>query len=630
MGGSAQVLPMEAIFGIYDLLSGAYVALVVESEPFVSVGNTTAHVNMRKAKKILVVPLFRNGRLLSDHKQRDEDRYLQLLHTAFSEHQFFFSFSCDVTLTQQQLAKILATNTSKPTVSNDALKLAKPTGTTAIGGGTVTPLGKTGSSTPDQCTIWRRADPRFFWNKDVVQDLINCEAGDWIVPFMSAYVEVRSECSIQDNVTFNMLLISRRSRFRQGCRFTRRGLDLDGNAANFVETEQILFFGDGKLSSYVQIRGSIPLKWSSPVHMKYDPVVAISEDRAYSHSLTAKHVSDIVTQYSGIKGDSGITFLNLIDNKKDQGRLGVAFKEAVDSVRSLVMPHKLDYVWFDFHEECKKKGKWKNLAKLVKQIDHTFDRMQYFSRDANGSVRSWQIGVFRTNCMDNLDRTNVVQSLLARRSIIFQTGMNTKVDMSDVLDTPWKAFEKTFKAVWANNANSMSMGYAGTGALKVDFTKTGKRTFQGMIDDGVNSCHRYYINNFTDGVKQDAIDLMLSNFKPNLLAPSPFQASIRLPQDTLSAMLTRSFVFLVITFASLLLLLPPLITTYAAYTGNAVETPPTRASTLELNLLHLQGHLMIAGGITSLLATYMFYKITKKGSEIGERLVVRPLLVKEV
>ena len=40
-----------------------------------------------------------------------------------------------------------------------------------------------------------------------------------------------------------------------------------------------------------------------------------------------------------------------------------------------------------------------------------------------------------------------------------------------------------------------------TGALKVDFTKTGKRTFAGMIDDGLNSVMRYYINNFTDGVR---------------------------------------------------------------------------------------------------------------------------------
>jgi len=41
-----------------------------------------------------------------------------------------------------------------------------------------------------------------------------------------------------------------------------------------------------------------------------------------------------------------------------------------------------------------------------------------YSVDAAGRVASQQTGVFRTNCMDNLDRTNVVQSLFARRAAL--------------------------------------------------------------------------------------------------------------------------------------------------------------------------------------------------------------------
>ena len=41
----------------------------------------------------------------------------------------------------------------------------------------------------------------------------------------------------------------------------------------------------------------------------------------------------------------------------------------------------------------------------------------YFMRDLSGTVVSVQKGVFRTNCIDCLDRTNVVQSLLAHKSL---------------------------------------------------------------------------------------------------------------------------------------------------------------------------------------------------------------------
>ena len=38
-------------------------------------------------------------------------------------------------------------------------------------------------------------------------------------------------------------------------------------------------------------------------------------------------------------------------------------------------------------------------------------------KDPAGTVVSVQQGVFRTNCIDCLDRTNVVQSMLAHKSL---------------------------------------------------------------------------------------------------------------------------------------------------------------------------------------------------------------------
>jgi hypothetical protein len=56
--------------------------------------------------------------------------------------------------------------------------------------------------------------------------------------------------------------------------------------------------------------------------------------------------------------------------------------------------------------------------------------------------------------------------------------------------------------VWADNGDILSKQYAGTGALKSDFTRTGQRTTYGALRDGANSLYRYVINNFYDGSKQ--------------------------------------------------------------------------------------------------------------------------------
>ncbi len=76
-----------------------------------------------------------------------------------------------------------------------------------------------------------------------------------------------------------------------------------------------------------------------------------------------------------------------------------------------------------------------------------------------------------------------------------------------------KLLQMIFRNVWADHADLLSVQYAGTGALKTDFTRTGRRTAAGMASDLANSAVRYYKNNFADGFRQDAIDLFLGNYR---------------------------------------------------------------------------------------------------------------------
>lgn len=72
--------------------------------------------------------------------------------------------------------------------------------------------------------------------------------------------------------------------------------------------------------------------------------------------------------------------------------------------------------------------------------------------------------------------------------------------------------EAKYKVLWADHGDGISNQYAGTGALKSGFTRTGKRTYGGLVDDGIKSLTRYYLNNFSDGRKQDAFDLVTGTY----------------------------------------------------------------------------------------------------------------------
>lgn len=95
--------------------------------------------------------------------------------------------------------------------------------------------------------------------------------------------------------TMQLYLVSRRSRYRAGTRYFRRGIDHEGHVANFVETEQMLLLdrmgkanGDlGARLSFVQIRGSIPLYWAEINTLRYKPDLQVMElsDTVSKHDM---------------------------------------------------------------------------------------------------------------------------------------------------------------------------------------------------------------------------------------------------------------------------------------------------------------------------------------------------------
>ncbi|KAK2074057.1 hypothetical protein P8C59_008294 [Phyllachora maydis] len=538
LGGGKRVSRVSGVAGILGLISlrlDKYVIVITKAQP---VGRLKGNM-VYKVVSTELLPV--RERQIRDP---DEDKFISLLRTFIQSGPMFFSYSLDLTSSFQSQSQ------SQSQAQHDP-------------------------SSP----LWTKTDDRFFWNRFVQSDFIDFRVkggrgqpapqpgiDPYILPVIFGMLEIRQTTFKTTPLT--LVLISRRSRHRGGTRYFTRGLDHEGHASNYNETEQVVILNDsgsglggfagtgdmqsGKLGgtegrerqvlSYVQTRGSVPVFWAEVNNLKYTPKIQMRSIEAAVPAARA-HFEEQIRIY----GDNYL--VNLVNQKGREQQVKQAYEQMVDALVShaqdggreadaatdeklhAIEPsrddHKslfdrLHYVYFDFHAETKGL-QMHRAAMLIDRIHGALAAQQYFravDMPANAltggqlEVRNLQTSVVRTNCMDCLDRTNVVQSMLARWTLdrmFADLGILAKgARFAD--EDP--AFEFLFRNLWADNADVVSRAYAGTGAMKTDLTRLGKRTKAGALHDGNVSVTRYLRNNFLDGPRQDAFDLFLGAYQP--------------------------------------------------------------------------------------------------------------------
>lgn len=70
----------------------------------------------------------------------------------------------------------------------------------------------------------------------------------------------------------------------------------------------------------------------------------------------------------------------------------------------------MQFLHFDFHRFCKG-GNFQALRVLINELNDSMESYGAFSVDLDtGDVLTQQVGVYRVNCLDSIDRTNVAMS----------------------------------------------------------------------------------------------------------------------------------------------------------------------------------------------------------------------------
>lgn len=329
-------------------------------------------------------------------------------------------------------------------------------------------------------------DNRFFWNQSLHLHLkhygVNCD--DWLLRLMCGGVEIRTIYAAHKQA--KACLISRLSCERAGTRFNVRGTNDDGHVANFVETEQVIYLDDC-VSSFIQIRGSVPLFWEQPGLQVGSHRVRMSRGFEANAPAFDRHFRTLKDLY----GKQIV--VNLLGSKEGEHMLSKAFQSHLKASEHASDIH---MVSFDYHQMVKG-GKAEKLHSVFKPQVQKFLDYGFFYFDGS-AVQRCQSGTVRTNCLDCLDRTNSVQAFLGLEMLAKQLEALGLAEKPQLVTR----FQEVFRSMWSVNGDSISKIYAGTGALE------GKAK-AGKLKDGARSVTRTIQNNFFDSSKQEAIDVLL-------------------------------------------------------------------------------------------------------------------------
>lgn len=352
-------------------------------------------------------------------------------------------------------------------------------------------------------------------NSRILTSVIRGFAGTLAIPAAGLRI-----LHLASNLPSSLTVISRLSSRRAGTRFNSRGIDDDGNVANFVETETILWSPPGFTFSYTQARGSVPIFWEqTPGLIPGQQKIEISRSFEATQHAFDRHFDFLELNYGAVH------IVNLLsDTKSSELSLSSEFRKHVakrsDAPQNGSLMsfdhHLLRMTDFDFHAEARGPLGYEVSSQIYEILKRALDGFGYAmiettSNEKRSSLSSrdrevprvilQQEGIFRTNCLDCLDRTNLVQtiiSLMALEMYLHQRGGDMVPEI-----------RMRHSSLWADNGDALSKVYAGTGALKSSFTRHGKMSLAGAFADARKSATRLYVNNFADKARQNTIDILL-------------------------------------------------------------------------------------------------------------------------
>ena len=218
-----KILKVKCILGIIHIINKDYILYVKSHE-------TIGKINNENIYTISEVDFFDISIETTEKEEKEiediKDGISKLLKLGF-----YYSFGYNLTNSQQNITKIISSLKNKNNICNKMHR------------------------------IYATINKKYFFNYNLYKRFINNVTKEpidynFITPIICGYVGMFNY--MINGIFMQFILITRRSQNFAGTRYNTRGINDDGNVANFCESEHILIVGDN-ICSFCQLRGSAPV-----------------------------------------------------------------------------------------------------------------------------------------------------------------------------------------------------------------------------------------------------------------------------------------------------------------------------------------------------------------------------------
>ncbi|XP_064145723.1 polyphosphoinositide phosphatase isoform X1 [Loxodonta africana] len=519
--GSSGLFRAVSAFGVVGFvrfLEGYYIVLITKRRKMADIGGHAIY--KIEDTNMIYIP---NDSVRVTHP--DEARYLRIFQNVDLSSNFYFSYSYDLSHSLQYNLTVLRMplemlKSETTQARQESFDIFEDEGLITQGGSGV-------------FGICSEPYMKYVWNGELLEIIKNTVHRDWLLYIIHGFCG-QSKLLIYGRPVYVTLIARRSSKFA-GTRFLKRGANCEGDVANEVETEQILCdasvmsFTAGSYSSYVQVRGSVPLYWSQDIStMMPKPPITLDQADPYAH-VAALHFDQMLQRFG-----SPIIILNLVKEREKRKHERILSEELVAAVTYLnqFLPpeHTIVYIPWDMAKYTKSKlcnvlDRLNVIAEsVVKKTGFFVNRPDSYCsilrpdekwNELGGCVIPTgrrQTGVLRTNCVDCLDRTNTAQFMVGKCALAYQ------LYSLGLIDKPNLQFDtdavRLFEELYEDHGDTLSLQYGGSQLVHRVKTYRKIAPWTQHSKDIMQTLSRYYSNAFSDADRQDSINLFLGVFHP--------------------------------------------------------------------------------------------------------------------